>query len=218
MGQKQELFYLSHQLTTSKPQEATSWYCVGCYYWVISKMDLAQKFLKKAVKKNKDFSAAHVLLGHVFSALEENEQSLASFRSAVRYSPQSHIPMLCIGKELMRNGNYWLAAHTLHSAKQLYPKDLTVLNELGVVFAKLGKLEESLQYIQYAIDIMQNITDSSIPQHNALWTEKPDIFTSSITAEVTTHNITLQFTTVLLTFSIDFIQLCHYSTKNVSIR
>jgi len=184
LQQKQELFYLSHQLTSSKPQQAISWYCVGCYYWTISKLDLAQKFLKKAVKKNKEFSAAYILLGHVFSTLEENEQSLASFRSAVRYSPSTHIPLLCIGKELIRNGNLWLAAQTLHSANQLCPTDLTVLNELGVTFAKLGKYFESLQFFESAIELLQNRPSLDLTQGNSSCLDKPDNFTSSITCEV----------------------------------
>jgi len=183
LKQKQELFYLSHQLTSAQPHEASSWYCVGCYYWVISKMDSAQKFLKKAIKKNKEFSAAYILLGHVFSMLEENEQSLASFRSAVRHSSSSHIPLLCIGKELMRNGNYWLSAHTLNSARQLHPTDLSVLNELGVVIAKLGKLNEALEYFEFAIESLQSQTQQDVATVGT-WIQKPDLFTSSITSEL----------------------------------
>ena len=42
-----ELFYLGHELSNSYPKQASSWYCVGCYYWSCRKLELAQKYLQK---------------------------------------------------------------------------------------------------------------------------------------------------------------------------
>lgn len=150
-----ELFYLSHQLNATQPNDAISWYAVGAYYWSIQKYEQAHKYLKKALKKDKDCSVAWILLGHVLSVVEESEQALAAYRSVVRLLPANHLPLLCIGKEFIRTNNLWLAAHTLQGAQALQPQNITILNELGVAFVKLNKLQEGLEYFHVAIAMVE---------------------------------------------------------------
>lgn len=155
-----ELFYLSHKLSSSAPNDPYSWYCVGAYYWACGKLEQAHKYMKKALKKNKDFGCGWILLGHVLSSVEESEQALAAYRTAVRLLPNHYIPLLCIGKEFIRTNNLWLASHTLQSATELSPDNLIILNELGVAFVKLNKLDAAGDYFQRAIDLVKEQTAS----------------------------------------------------------
>ena len=147
----QELFFLSHRLSSTKPNNGLSWYCVGVYYWSCGKYDQAQRFLKKSIRKDKELGLSWILLGHVLSTIEESEQALAAYRTAVRLYPEHYLPLLCIGKEFIRTNNQWLAIHSLQSASHLSPLDIHIANELGVSFAKMGRYAESLDYFQAAI-------------------------------------------------------------------
>eukprot|EP01036_Dinobryon_divergens_P022778 gene22778-31072_t len=153
---KTELFYLGHELVNSYPKMALSWYCVGCYYWCCSKHEFAQKYILKATKMDKKFAKAWVMLGHVLSAQEESEQAISSYRTAIRLLPGDHRPMVYMAKELLRTNFLSLALHVLLGALELCPKDPGVLNELGVAYMKLGKLDSAIQHFEVAVHALEN--------------------------------------------------------------
>lgn len=155
LGLSQELFYLGHQLVNKHPTDPHSWYCVGCYYFSCNKLDSAHKYIKKCLKKDPNLFSGWILLGHILSQQEESEQAVAAFRSAVRLQPNHYFPLLCLGKEFIRTNNLSLAAHTLSGARNLCSMDAQVLNELGVVFVRLERLSEALQFFNWSLSVIQ---------------------------------------------------------------
>ena len=176
---KSELFYLGHELVSSAPRSAMSWYTVACYYWVCScsggggsnasssgiagggggaggggKLEQAQRHLIKATKLDKRFHRAWVLLGHVLSAQEESEQALSAYRTAARLLPGDPLPMVCMAKELSRTHYLAPALHLLAGALELCPRDPGVLNELGVAYLKQGSLDLALAHFEQAVQAM----------------------------------------------------------------
>ncbi len=155
LGLTTELFYLGHELSHSRPKLASSWYAVGCYYWSSKKMELAQKFLQKAVKMDKHFAAAWIVLGHVLAAQEESEHAISAFRSASRLLPGDHRPLMYMAKELVRTNYLSLALHLLVGSLRIQPQDPALLNELGVVLMKQGRLDEAIEHLSLAASILQ---------------------------------------------------------------
>lgn len=151
----QELFYLGHQLVNSCPNDAVSWYCVGCYYFSCGKLDFAHRYIKRCLKKDPEFFLGWLMLGHILSLQEESEQAVAAYRSAVRLQPNNFFPLLCLGKEFIRTNNLSLAAHTLSGARNLCSVDAHVLNELGVVFVRLERFTEALQFFNWSLSVIQ---------------------------------------------------------------
>jgi tetratricopeptide (TPR) repeat protein len=115
------------------------------------------------------FSNAWVLLGHVLAAQEESEHAISAYRTACRVLPGNHEPQVFMAKELVsahgyphhhphppppppsrpgdaqiRTNNYSLALHVLTEALELCPNDPAIMNELGVVYLQLNRLEEAL--------------------------------------------------------------------------
>jgi anaphase-promoting complex subunit 6 len=109
------------------------------------------------------FSNAWVLLGHVLAAQEESEHAISAYRTACRVLPGHHEPQVFMAKELVspsdcpfpqranrclssqtRTNNYSLSLHVLTEALELCPNDPTIMNELGVVYLHLNRLEEAL--------------------------------------------------------------------------
>lgn len=152
----QELFYLGHQLVPKYSNDVLTWYCVGGYYYTVNKFDSAQKYLRKALKKDANHVPSLLLLGHSLSALEESEQAISAYRSAVRVAPSSFLPQLCLGREFTRTNSLSLAAHTLNGARSLNGVDVAVLNELGVTCLRLGRLTEALPLFQWALQLLQS--------------------------------------------------------------
>lgn len=154
LGLKTELFYLSHELVNSSPKRATSWYSVGCYYWVCRKLEHAQKYLQKTVKVDKRFSQAWVILGHVLAAQEESENAISAFRMAAKLLPSDPRPIVFMAKEQVRTNYLSLALHLLTSALRLCPSDPMILNELGVAYMKQNNLEKALEFLKRAAHIV----------------------------------------------------------------
>jgi anaphase-promoting complex subunit 6 len=150
-GVTSELYSLSHKLIRLFPDDENCWFCIGCYYWTVNKLDLAQKYVRRALKKNKSFAMAWILLGHIYSANEETEQALSSYRTAIRLLPNHKLPLLCLSKELIHSGNYWLAAHMLQSARLIDPQDILILNEMALIAVKLGNLGQAENILRKAI-------------------------------------------------------------------
>ena len=173
---KAELFYLGHELVTCAPKSAMAWYAVGGYYWICSKLDLAQKNLLKATKLDKRLAVAWVLLGHVLAAQEEGEQAISSYRTAMRLLPGEHKPMIFMAKGLIRMGHLAPALHLLCSAEDLCPNEPDLLNELAMTYMRQGSMDLALQYFERAIQALdaaakfiptERKTDASTESHIA---------------------------------------------------
>jgi tetratricopeptide (TPR) repeat protein len=180
-GMTSELYSLSHKLIRLFPDDENCWFCIGCYYWVVNKLDLAQKFIRRALKKNKTFAMAWILLGHIFSANEESEQALSSYRTAVRLLPNHKLPLICLSKELLHSGNYWLAGHMLQSARSLDPSDILVLNEMALIAVKLGNLNQAEGILRKAISSIDIHKTNSIAFSEVSEDDKPPPFPLTLT-------------------------------------
>lgn len=44
---KSQLFYTAHQLVEAAPKQAVSWFAVACYYHLLGKNELAQRYFLK---------------------------------------------------------------------------------------------------------------------------------------------------------------------------
>jgi tetratricopeptide (TPR) repeat protein len=219
---KTELFYLGHELVSSSPQLAVSWYAVGCYYWCCGKLDLAKKHLIKSTKVSKRFYRSWLLLGHVLSCQEESEQAIAAYRTASRLLPGDQRPMVCLAKELVRTHALSPALHLLMSAFDICSEDPCLLNEIGVTYMKQGSLDLALSYFEQAVQVLDKLHMESAQTTGADWMETvlpvPSIsFTSNrnFGAEVfivfnclIVYDIKFCFSFLVLRFSRIMRQLC----------
>ena len=76
------LFTLSHRLVDSEPDNATSWFSVGCYYYVIGRYEESRKYLHKATTLDRNLGAAWLMRGHAFAAENEHDQAMAAYFKA----------------------------------------------------------------------------------------------------------------------------------------
>lgn len=76
------LFRLSHELVDCDPDNATAWYAVGCYYYVIERFEEARKYLHKTTSLDHNHGAAWLMRGHAFAAENEHDQAMAAYFKA----------------------------------------------------------------------------------------------------------------------------------------
>lgn len=104
-----------------------------------------------------------MLLGHVFSALQESEHAVSMFRTVSRLLPCDYWPMLYMAKEFVKTSNYAMALHILLAALEMCSNNVVILNELGVVLMCLGRHEEALPYFNNGSKLI-SIARGLIPQ------------------------------------------------------
>lgn len=102
LNKKSELFYTCHKLVEAYPQEAVSWYAVGCYYYVIGKFDQARKFFTKSTSLNGRYLPAWVGIGHSFFQMNDSDQAMSAYRTAYRLYSNNHLLPLFIANEYIK--------------------------------------------------------------------------------------------------------------------
>jgi len=118
------------------------------------------------------------------SSQEESEQAVSAYRTAARLLPGDHRPMMYMAKELARTNFLSPALHLLLGAIDISPDDIFLLNELGVIHLKQGKIEESVNYFEKAI---HTIESRSVDKTSSSDNRHDDISLRSCNLEVCMH-------------------------------
>ncbi|EEB13202.1 cell division cycle, putative [Pediculus humanus corporis] len=144
-----DLFLLAHKLVDIYPENAVSWFAVGCYYHVIgNKSDHARRFLGKATSLDKLFGPAWLAYGHSFAAENEHDQAMAAYFKASQIMKGCHLPLLYIGLENGLTNNSVLAEKFFLQAQAIAPHDPFVSHEMGVIAFQSGHYQVAKKHFE----------------------------------------------------------------------
>ncbi|KFM68530.1 Cell division cycle protein 16-like protein, partial [Stegodyphus mimosarum] len=158
------LFYLAHKLVDLYPENAVSWYAVGCYYLQIAKTDAARRYLSKATTIDRVYGPAWLMYGHSFAIENEHDQAMAAYCRASQLMKGCHLPLLYIGLEYGLSNNIKLAERFFTQAQSIAPEDPFVLHELGVVAFQNQDYEAALNYFQDSLGRIQTSKQTVLPE------------------------------------------------------
>jgi len=161
LGEKTALYYCAHNLVDTYPKLAISWYGVGCYYFAISKYDMARRYFSKAAQLDNDFVQAWIAFGNAFAAQDESDQAMAAYRTSLRLFTGSHLPLLYMGMEYLRNNNLVQAKRQFEQARAICGTDPLVLNEIGVALYKEKKYAEAVEILEGGLELAQEQRDDN---------------------------------------------------------
>jgi anaphase-promoting complex subunit 6 len=151
---KNELYYISHQLVEAKPSSSISWYAVGCYYLLIGKYDHSRHYFRRCTSIEGSFGEGWLGYAHAFALQGEHDQAMAAYRTSARMISNCHLPSLCIAMEYLRVNNLSLALKFVENARQICPKDPLIYNEMGVVHYKNETYAEALECFKEVFQIV----------------------------------------------------------------
>ncbi|EGG13722.1 TPR repeat-containing protein [Cavenderia fasciculata] len=153
MQLKNELFYTCHQLIENQSQSAIAWYGIACYYHLIGNSESTQRAFTKSTTLDSKLGASWLGFGHFFASKGEHDQAMAAYRTASRLLTGLHLPLLCIGMELVRVHNLNLAEQYLLQSRDICPYDPIVYNELGVIAYKNNQFSNAIELFHNALEI-----------------------------------------------------------------
>lgn len=120
---------------------------------MVGKLNVAQKYFHKSSSLDPNFAPAWIGFGNSFAVQDESDQAMASYRTASRLCPGSHLPGLCIGMEYLRTNNLALAYQYVERASHICPTDPLVQNELGAILYKMNRYQDAKQHLENAIEL-----------------------------------------------------------------
>ncbi len=98
--------------------------------------------LSTAVSLDPKLTEAHNLLGVAFDKKGFGDRAKESFERAVKLEEDAET-LNNLGFALYQNGNYRAAVDRLKRAAKLAPTDERILNNLGLAYCRLGKIDEA---------------------------------------------------------------------------
>lgn len=154
------LFDIAHKLVDLYPDNAISWFAVGCYYLVINKVEPARRYLSKATTLNSVFGFAWLAYGHSFAVEREHDQAMSAYFRAYHLMRGCHLPLLFIGVEHGRVNDCKLAEKFIAQARSIAPEDPFVLHEYGVIHYRNRDYTAALSCFQDAEKILKEVNSS----------------------------------------------------------
>jgi Tfp pilus assembly protein PilF len=115
---------------------------VGRDYLLEDRYNEAISELSMAVSLDPKLTEAHNLLGVAYGKKGFGERAKESFERAVKMEEDADT-LNNLGFSLYQNGNYRAAVDRLKRAAKLAPTDERILNNLGLAYCRLGKIDEA---------------------------------------------------------------------------
>ncbi|CAH2040199.1 unnamed protein product, partial [Iphiclides podalirius] len=115
-----ELFAFAHALVDAYPQHWTSWFAVGCYYYLINKSEFARRYLSKAKSLEPGAGCIWLAYGHSFASDNEHDQAMAAYFKASQLMAGCHLPPLYVGVECAMLNNFSMCERFLLRAALLH--------------------------------------------------------------------------------------------------
>jgi len=106
--------------------------------------------LSTAASLDPKLTEAHNLLGVAYDKKGFNDRARESFERAVKMEEDADT-LNNLGFSLYQNGNYRAAVDRLKRAAKLAPQDERILNNLGLAYCRLGKIDEAYKAFSRAM-------------------------------------------------------------------
>jgi eukaryotic-like serine/threonine-protein kinase len=143
-------------LATTSSLEALQAFRTGQALYRSGKRPEAIPLFERAVELDPQFASAYSMLGSAYNSIGDGQASRKNFAKAFELKDrrltqeESFQTTALYHSAITRNLEKEIAVLVLY--KQAYPRSVVAYNWLGIAYAQLGRMEESLEEFQWAID------------------------------------------------------------------
>jgi predicted Zn-dependent protease len=153
-GDYKQAIVLMTEALRSKPDEIDLRFELGSAYERAGDDKAAEKIFLEILAKNPEHAATLNYLGYMWAENNVNlERAAEMLNQAVTQEPRNGAYIDSLGWVYFRQGKLDLAEKYLTDATRLLPRDATVHEHLGDVFAKRGDLTRALTAYRAALDL-----------------------------------------------------------------
>ncbi|XP_057958412.1 cell division cycle protein 27 homolog B [Malania oleifera] len=146
-----KLSYLAQELISTDRLAPQSWCAMGNCYSLQKDHETALKNFQRAVQLNSRFTYAHTLCGHEHVALEDYENGIKCYQTALRIDEGHYNSWYGLGMIYLRQEKFEFAEHHFRMACQINPRSSVIMSYLGTALHALKRNEEALLMMDKAI-------------------------------------------------------------------
>ncbi|MFC2042143.1 tetratricopeptide repeat protein [Chloroflexota bacterium] len=137
---------------------------LGDIFLTTRQLDLAQRYLKKALSFAPKKAHYHYLLGFVYSIKEEWTKSVAEFKKAIKLDSKNGEYERGLGWAMFNGGDRIEGIGHLYRALELSPSNIHAMTDLAGALLMLGNFEKAREYGEKALSLDSGYT----PAHDLL--------------------------------------------------
>lgn len=119
----------------------------------------ASEFLEKAVDADPENTSAHINLALSYQELEKNDLALAQYDVVFRQQPSLHLIRFDYGNLLADMGQDEAAIENYKIYIENYPNDPRAYQNIGVVYKRLNKLDDTIANYEKALTLQTDKKD-----------------------------------------------------------
>ncbi|RDY10574.1 Cell division cycle protein 27-like B, partial [Mucuna pruriens] len=146
-----KLSYLAQELISTDRLAPQSWCAMGNCYSLQKDHETALKNFQRAVQLNPRFAYAHTLCGHEHVALEDFENGIKCYQSALSVDSRHYNAWYGLGMLYLRQEKLEFSEHHFRMAFQINPRSSVILSYLGTALHALKRSREALDIMEKAI-------------------------------------------------------------------
>lgn len=122
----------------------------------------AADHLKRALRANPRFTAAHLDLGVVLARMRRFDQAIPHLRRAVELAPHQAVGYCNLGLALFESGAFDEATSVLSSGIQLDPESANLHKHFGTVLMQVGKWNEAISSFQKLVQLLPDSAEAFV--------------------------------------------------------
>ncbi|KAE8038945.1 hypothetical protein FH972_011406 [Carpinus fangiana] len=146
-----KLSYLAQELISTDRLAPQSWCAMGNCYSLQKDHETALRNFQRSVQLNPRFAYAHTLCGHEYVALEDFDNGIKSYQSALWVDTRHYNSWYGLGMIYLRQEKYEFSEHHFRMAFQINPCSSVIMCYLGTALHVLKRNDEALVIMEKAI-------------------------------------------------------------------
>ncbi|KAK4747336.1 hypothetical protein SAY87_026373 [Trapa incisa] len=146
-----KLSYLAQELISTDRLAPQSWCAMGNCYSLQKDHETALKNFRRAVQLDSKFAYAHTLCGHEYVALDEFDNGIKSYQTALRIDSRHYKSLYGLGMVYLRQEKFEFAEHHFRLAFHINPCSSIIMSYLGTALHALKRSNEALEMMERAI-------------------------------------------------------------------
>ena len=162
--------FISGQLTLTEslcrdilavdPKNSVAFHLLGIVAYQVTKFDVAEQFILKALAIDPHFTNAHASLGDTLKAQGRMEDAIFSYRKALDIEPRLLAVHFKLGITLLASGKDEDAASHIQQVIDIAPHNAQIYRDLGEELGNLGKMKDAEIYLRQAIAIKPDYAEA----------------------------------------------------------
>ena len=153
----------------NNPYSFTAWYNLGNIYFLKKDTEKALWAYGFSTIINEDFSSAHFNIGNTYMQIEDFDNAIAAYEKCLKLDSDDALTLCYMGEAYERKEQYETALKYYNKSKTINVDLADAWLGIGIVKDLLGQTNQSISYLQQAVNIQTSNANYNLVLGEALF-------------------------------------------------